>query len=61
MESFFASLKRERVNRVRYRTRDQAQADIFAFIEVFYNRNRRHSYLGNISPDDFEQQSTESF
>ena len=61
MESFFASLKRERVNRVRYRTRDQARADIFDFIEVFYNRKRRHSYLGNISPDDFETQSTGSF
>jgi len=61
MESFFASLKRERVNRVRYRTRDQARADIFDYIEVFYNRKRRHSYLGYISPDDFEAQSTGSF
>ncbi len=61
MESFFASLKRERVNRVRYKTRDQARADIFDFIEVFYNRKRRHSYLGYISPDDFETQSTGSF
>jgi len=61
MESFFASLKRERINRVRYRTRDQARADIFDYIEVFYNRKRRHGYLGNISPDDFETQSTGSF
>ena len=53
VESFFASLKRERVNRVRYRTRNQARADIFDYIEVFYNRKRRHGYLGNISPDDF--------
>ena len=60
-ESFFASLKRERVHRVRYRTRDQARADIFDYIEVFYNRKRRHGYLGNISPDDFETQSTGSF
>jgi len=61
VESFFASLKRERVNRVRYRTRDEARADIFDYIEVFYNRKRRHGYLGNISPDDFEAQSTGSF
>ena len=61
MESFFASLKRERINRTSYRTRDQARADVFDYIEVFYNRKRRHGYLGNISPDDFEQQSTGSF
>jgi transposase InsO family protein len=61
VESFFALLKRERVNRVRYRTRDEARADVFDYIEVFYNRKRRHGYLGNISPDDFEQQSTGSF
>ena len=57
-ESFFALLKRERVNRGRYRTREEARADVFDYIEVFYNRKRRHGYLGNISPVDFEQQST---
>ena len=61
MESFFGLLKRERVNRVRYRTRDEARADLFEYIEVFYNRKRRHGYIGNISPDDFEAQSTGSF
>ncbi len=61
VESFFASLKRERVNRARYRTRDQARADLFDYIEVFYNRKRRHSYVGYISPVDFEEQSTGSF
>ena len=61
VESFFGALKRERVNRVRYRTREQARADLFEYIEVFYNRKRRHSYVGNISPDDFERQSTGSF
>lgn len=61
MESFFGLLKRERVNRVRYRTRDEARADLFDYIEVFYNRKRRHGYLGNISPADFEKQSTGSF
>ncbi len=38
-----------------------ARADLFDNIEVFYNRKRRQGYLGNISPDDFEQQSTGSF
>ena len=54
-------LKRERVNRVRYRTRDEARTDLFDYIEVFYNRKRRHDYLGNISPADFEGRSTGSF
>ncbi len=61
VESFFGLLKRERVNRVRYRTRDEARADLFDYIEVFYNRKRRHGYLGNISPADFEKRSTGSF
>lgn len=59
-ESFFGLLKRERVNRTRYRTREEARADIFDYIEVFYNRKRRHGYLGNISPVDFEQKSAGS-
>jgi transposase InsO family protein len=59
-ESFFGLLKRERVNRTRYRTREQARADVFDYIEVFYNRRRRHGYLGNISPVDFEKRSTDS-
>ena len=60
-ESFFGLLKRERVNRTRYRTRDEARADIFDYIEVFYNRKRRHGYLNNISPVDFEKGSAGSF
>jgi len=59
-ESFFGLLKRERVNRTRYRTREEARADIFDYIEVFYNRKRRHGYLGNISPVDFEKNATGS-
>jgi transposase InsO family protein len=59
-ESFFGLLKRERVNRTRYRTRDEARADIFDYIEVFYNRKRRHGYLGNISPVDYEKRSAGS-
>jgi putative transposase len=57
-ESFFGLLKRERVNRVRYRTREEARADLFEYIEVFYNRKRRHGYLGNISPAEFEYKTT---
>jgi putative transposase len=57
VESFFGLLKRERVNRVRYRTRDEARADVFDYIECFYNRKRRHGYLGNISPAAFEKRT----
>lgn len=55
VESFFARLKTELVHRRRYRTRAQARQDIFAYIEGFYNRHRRHSSLGYLSPADFEQ------
>ncbi len=58
VESFFGLLKRERVNRVRYRTRDEARADVFNYIECFYNRKRRHGYLGNISPAAFEERTS---
>ena len=61
VESFFGILKREHVNRVRYRTRQQARADLFEYIEIFYNRKRRHGHLGNISPVDFERQTIGSF
>ena len=61
VESFFGVLKRERVNRVRYKTREEARADLFEYIEVFYNRKRRHGYLGNVSPADFEERSDGSF
>jgi putative transposase len=62
MESFFSTLKLERVyRRPRYRTRDEARADVFDYIERFYNPRRRHSTLGNISPAAFERQfSTQS-
>jgi putative transposase len=56
-ESFFSSLKKERIRQQIYQTRDQARADIFDYIEMFYNRSRRHSYLGDISPEAFEQAS----
>lgn len=56
MESFFGTLKTERTDHRHYRTRAEAQADIFLYIEGFYNRRRRHSYLGYLSPDQFEEQ-----
>jgi transposase len=55
MESFFSSLKTERVARKVYRTRDQARADVFDYIERFYNTTRRHSTIGYISPVEFEK------
>ena len=57
-ESFFSSLKRERVRRRIYATRQEARADLFDYIEVFYNRTRRHSHLGQVSPADFEKASS---
>jgi putative transposase len=58
MESFFSSLKTERTARKMYRTRDQAKADVFDYIERFYNPKRRHSTLGYISPVEFERKAT---
>ena len=57
MESFFSSLKTERVTGKVYRTRDEARADVFDYIERFYNPRRRHSTLGYVSPAEFEMQA----
>ena len=54
-ESFFNSLKNERVHGTRYETRADATADLSDYIEVFYNRSRRHSTLGYKSPIRFLQ------
>lgn len=54
-ESFFHTLKTEYVYFEKFRTRTEAQSGIFEYIEVFYNRIRRHSTLGNMSPQAFEQ------
>ncbi len=54
-ESFFGLLKRECVNRVQYRTRDEARSDLFNYIECFYNKKRQHGYLGNLSPVVYEK------
>ncbi len=56
MESFFSSLKTERIRRKTYRTRDEARADVFDYIERFYNPKRRHSTIGYLSPMEFESQ-----
>jgi transposase InsO family protein len=54
MESFFHSLKVEQVNGCRYQTREEAKADVFEYIETYYNPIRRHSTLDYLSPRDFE-------
>jgi putative transposase len=54
-ESFFASLKKEMVYRTRFETREQARSALFHWIEVWYNRKRRHSTLGYLSPEAFER------
>ncbi len=56
MESFWGTLKTELVHHRRYDTREQARREITEYIEVFYNRQRRHSRLGNCSPATFAQQ-----
>jgi putative transposase len=55
MESFFSSMKTERIARKVYRSREQARADVFDYIERFYNPRRRHSTLGYVSPIQFEK------
>ena len=54
-ESFFGSLKTERVFFTNYKTRQEARRDIVDYIEMFYNSKRRHSYLGYLSPKVFEE------
>lgn len=56
MESFWGSLKQELVYQRKFRTREEAKAAIFEYIEVFYNHQRRHSSLGYVSPAEFERQ-----
>jgi len=54
MESFFSTLKTERLSRRQYRTRDELRSDVFDYIERFYNPKRRHSTIGYLSPVQFE-------
>ena len=55
-ESFFGSLKQERVQWQNYQTRYEAQQDILDYIVMFYNKTRLHSYLDYVSPNEFEKQ-----
>ena len=55
MESFFHTVKTEHIYFENYQTRAQAKQSIFEYVEVFYNRKRRHSTLGYLSPADFEK------
>jgi len=57
VESFFSTLKAELIAGRTYATREEARADIFEYIEVWYNRQRRHSTLGYLSPLEFEQKA----
>jgi len=54
VESFFGSLKKERIKKQIYKTRELATADVADYIVSFYNRSRRHGHLGGVSPDQFE-------
>lgn len=60
VESFFSSLKKERIRKRIYRSRAEARADIFDYIEVFYNKIRRHSHLNGMSPEAFERASVQT-
>lgn len=57
LESFFETLKRELIEGMVYHTRQQAQKAIFEYVEVYYNRKRRHSTLGYLTPLEFERQT----
>ncbi len=59
VESFFGTLKQERVQWRNYQSRYEAQQDILDYISMFYNSRRLHSHLGYMSPNDFERQLTE--
>ena len=60
VESFFGTLKQELVNRCRFATREAARQEVFEFIEVWYNRQRRHSSLGYVSPEEFERRALQA-
>jgi putative transposase len=55
-ESFFATLKKELVHRRSWPTRRELSSEVFAYVEAFYNRTRRHSTLGMLSPSQFEDE-----
>ena len=55
-ESFFQLLKRERIKRKTYTTREEAKTDVFDYIEMFYNARRRHGFNNQLSPVEYERQ-----
>lgn len=55
MENFWGTLKNESLHRYRFNTREEAASVVREYTEIFYNRQRRHSRLGNLSPADFEK------
>jgi putative transposase len=59
-ESFFATLKLELVYQTQWRTRAEARSAVFEYLELFYNRQRRHSALGYLCPNEFELRHHES-
>jgi len=59
-KAFFQSLKRERIRRKTYVSREEARADMFDYIEMFYNPKRRHSSAMQLSPVDFERRYFQS-
>ena len=59
-ESFFSALKKERIKRRIYPTRDEARSDVFNYIEMFYNPIRRHGFAGNLAPVEFERRYAQS-
>jgi transposase InsO family protein len=61
MESFFSSLKKELVHLTTFHTKDQARRAIFEYIEIFYNRHRRHSALNQKSPLEYYQNAVQTF
>ena len=55
-ESFFSNLKKEKIRRKIYKTRDDARAAVFNYIEMFYNPKRRHTHNDRVPPTVYEQQ-----
>lgn len=57
-ETFFATLKKELIYRRSWQTRNEIRTEVFEYIEGFYNRKRRHSYLGWLTPSEFEDRAS---
>ncbi|MFC2125438.1 IS3 family transposase, partial [Bacteroidota bacterium] len=55
-ESFFKSIKTEMIYHCEFKTRQEAKLAVFEYIEIWYNRKRKHSTLGYLSPEEYEKQ-----